>query len=104
MCGSFRVCCLERACLWTSEFRFSLFFSDILPLTRNSPVVAGRENHRLTASQCQRSHMFRVGLEPRQWRETASSKWQCLRLHSHRGRPEYASCMDGLVIVGSFID
>ena len=54
------------------EFRISCLvtFSDILPLSRDSPVVTGggnrsnRENHRLTPSHWQLSHMARLGFEP----------------------------------------
>ena len=31
--------------------------------------------------------MPRLGFEPVQWWETASSQWQCLRPHGHQGRP-----------------
>ena len=43
------------------------------------------ENHRLTTSHWHLFHMPRVGFEPRQWWETASSQWQSLRPHSHQG-------------------
>ena len=45
------------------------------------------ENHRLTQSHWQLSHMPRVGFKPGQWWKTASSQWQRLRPHRHQGRP-----------------
>ena len=39
------------------------------------------ENHRLTPSHWQLSHMPRPGFEPRQWWEIACSQWQTALLH-----------------------
>ena len=69
-------------------------FSATLQLSCDETVVSTVEEtggpgeiHHLTPSHWKHSQIPKTGFKPGQWWETASSQWQCLRPHSHQGRP-----------------
>ena len=73
-----------------------LFFVTFMRIVGNSWLASCKvveetgvpgENHRLTPSHRQLSHMSRPGFEPRQRWETACSQWQHLRPHGRQSRP-----------------
>ena len=69
-------------------------FSTIVRLSCDETVVSTVEGtggpgeiHHLTPSHWKHSQIPKMEFTPGQWWETASSQWQCLRPHSHQGRP-----------------